>query len=101
MKPTALVLVCSVLLTGCVTTQQTVQPQQQTSTSSWAQLLRAAAGPGPGLAAHDPAQGNLFDQIPAWDRAAEKRCCSQLPRAEFISLRCDTDRPLGGRTNRC
>lgn len=95
----ALVLVCTVLLlTGCAGPQHTVQPVQS---SSFAQLLRAAAGPGPGLASHDPARGLLFDQIPAWDHAAHRRCCSALPRAEFISSRCDTDAPLGGRTNRC
>lgn len=99
MKLPAVILVCAALLTGCAGTQHTVQPVQ--SSSSWAQLLRAAAGPGTGLASHDPAQGLLFDQIPAWDAAALRRCCSALPRAEFISSRCDTDAPLGGRTNRC
>jgi hypothetical protein len=91
------------MLAGCAGSaprQQTV-PSSGSSSSSWAELLRAAAGPGPGLAAHDPATGNLFDQIPAWDRAAEKRCCSVLSRTEFIQSRCDTDQPLNGRTNRC
>lgn len=101
MKRLALVLVCSVL-TGCVTTRQTVEPSAPGQPSSFQQFLRAAAGAGPGLAAHDPsADTPLFSQIPAWDRAAEKRCCSVLSRTEFLNARCDTDQPLGGRTNRC
>lgn len=106
MKLPALLLV-SCMLAGCAGTTpatETVQPQQQSSSGSsgWAQLLRAAAGPGPGLAAHDPAPDTpLFSQIPSWNDAAQRRCCSVLPRAEFIQARCDTDAPLGGRTNRC
>ena len=101
MKALALVLVLA-LLGGCrATTQQTVQPQEQ-QPSAVAQFLRALAGPGPGLAAHDPQDGQaLFQQIPNWDNAAEKRCCSALSRNDFIKMRCDTDEPLGGRTNRC
>lgn len=105
MKLPAVILLCAAVLTGCAGTQHTAQPehtQQSSSSSSFAQFLRALAGPGPGLASHDPPAGTpLFSQIPAWDRAAERRCCSALPRAEFISSRCDTDAPLGGRTNRC
>jgi len=93
---------CSVVLTGCVaTTQQSVKPVELGQPSTFQQLLAALAGRGPGLAEHDPTSGNLFDQIPAWDRAAEKRCCSVLTRDEFLALRCDTNQPIGGRTNRC
>ena len=101
MKSLALVLVLA-LLGGCrATTQQTVQPQAQQS-SAVTQFLRTLAGPGPGLAAHDPQNGQLlFQQIPNWDKAAEKRCCSALARNEYLNSRCDTDQPLGGRTNRC
>ena len=103
MKRLALLLVaCSTVLAGCQTTRvQTVQPVEQSSPSGFTQFLRAAAGPGPGLAYHDPVSGDLFSQIPAWDNAAAKRCCSVLPRTEFIALKCDTDQPLQGRTNRC
>lgn len=101
MKRSYLAVIC-ILLTGCVTTKQAVEPQAQGQPSGFKQLLRALAGPGQGLAAHDPQQGQqLFEQIPAWDRAAEQRCCSVLPRPEFVRMRCDTDQPLGGRTNRC
>ena len=101
MKSLALVLTLA-LLGGCrATTQQTVQPQAQQS-SSFKQFLRALAGTGPGLAAHDPRDpAALFQQIPAWDDAAQRRCCSVLSRNDFIKMRCDTDEPLGGRTNRC
>lgn len=97
-----LVLVLStVVLTGCVTTKQTVQPTELGQPSAVSQFLAALAGRGPGLAAHDPSSGALFDQIPNWDRAAERRCCSVLAREQFILMRCDTGQPLGGRTNRC
>ena len=50
----------------------------------------------------DPRGGQqLFDQIPNWDNAAQKRCCSGLKREEFLKMACDTDEPRGGRTNRC
>jgi hypothetical protein len=102
-KALALVLSCS-LLTGCLATTgngSTVEPSARTEPSAVAQFLRAVAGPGPGLAAHDPRSGQLFDQIPNWDNAAQKRCCSALARDEYLKSRCDTDEPLGGRTNRC
>jgi hypothetical protein len=99
-KSLALVLVLA-LLGGCrATTQQTVQPSEQ-QPSSFSLFMRSLAGPGPGLAAHDPRSGQLFDQIPNWDDAAQKRCCSALSRNDFIKMRCDTDQPLEGRTNRC
>jgi len=106
MKLLALALV-SCLLSGCVGTQsangQLVEPQEQSASSTGvSQFLRALAGPGPGLAAHDPPTGQqLFEQIPNWDNAAMKVCCSGLGREEWLKMRCDTDRPLQGRTNRC
>ena len=100
MKLLALVFSCT-LLTGCVTTKSTVQPQAQQSSRA-AEFLRMLAGPGPGLALHDPQNGEpLFQQIPSWDRAASRRCCSSLARNDFLKMRCDTDEPLQGRTNRC
>jgi len=102
MRVPALVL-CCLVLTGCVaTTAQTVQPTARTEPSGFSQFMRALAGPGPGLAAHDPSDpAALFQQIPAWDDAAQKRCCSALSRDEFIKARCDTDQPVYPRTNRC
>jgi len=102
MKSLALIL-STVAVTGCVTTKSTVNPQQPAqSSSSVSQFVQTLVGPGPGLAAHDPSPGTpLFSQIPAWDDAAEKRCCSVLPRDEFLKMRCDTNQPLGHRTNRC
>ena len=97
-------LVCLALaLGGCrATTQQTVQPTVRAEPSAVAQFLRALAGPGPGLAAHDPQDGSaLFEQIPNWDNAAQKRCCSALGRAEYLKAKCDTDQPVYPRTNRC
>ena len=106
MKALALALV-STMLTGCVGAQYNsgsiVQPKEQgASSSGFTQFLRALAGPGPGLAAHDPQNGSaLFEQIPNWDGAAMKVCCSALGREEFLRMRCDTDQPVYPRTNRC
>ena len=101
MKSPALVL-ATALLTGCVTTKSTVQPVETAQSSGFQQFMRALVGPGPGLAQHDPRDGTpLFSQIPAWDDAAQRRCCSVLSRNDFILMRCDTDQPLAGRTNRC
>jgi hypothetical protein len=96
-KALALIL-CSCLLTGCVATtgQQSVQPTELGQQSSgFQQFLRALAG--------DPQRENrqLFDQIPNWDNEAQRRCCSVLGRQEYLKMRCDTDQPLEGRTNRC
>lgn len=48
-------------------------------------------------------QGQLFDQIPAWDNAAERICCSGLlgDRAAWEAARCDTAEPVPPRSNRC
>lgn len=105
MKLTALALV-SILLSGCVGAQynsgQIVQPQEQAAEGGgFSKFLRALAGPGPGLAAHDPPSGQLFEQIPNWDGAAGKICCSALGRDEWFKARCDTDRPVAPRSNRC
>ena len=48
-----------------------------------------------------PPNQSLFNQIPAWDNAAEKTCCSSLSRDDFIKARCATSRPIPPRTNRC
>ena len=101
MKSLALVLTLA-LLGGCrATTQNTVQPSEH-QPSGFQQFMRALTGPGPGLAAHDPPAGTpLFQQIPSWDDAAQRRCCSALSKNDFIKARCDTDRPVPPRTNRC
>lgn len=44
---------------------------------------------------------SLFEQMPPWDNAAEKTCCSHLDRAEYLKAKCDTSRPTPPRTNRC
>lgn len=50
----------------------------------------------------DPPAGRaLFEQIPAWDGAASKICCSALMREDYLKARCDTDRPVAPRSNRC
>lgn len=89
-----------------VLAQNTVQPTDlNTSATSSAlqQFYRTLAhGFRPLDAPWDPRGGaQLFDQIPNWDNAAEKRCCSGLRREEFLKMACDTDQPRGGRTNRC
>jgi hypothetical protein len=105
MRVPALVLSC-VLAAGCAGTQYSSGPVVEPAelgqgSNSVSQFLRALAGPGPGLAAHDPPSGQLFDQIPAWDGAAMKVCCSALSRDEYLKMRCDTDQPVYPRTNRC
>ena len=106
MKQLALALV-SILLSGCVGAQynsgQIVQPTEQAAGGGgFSKFLRALAGPGPGLAAHDPKNGaQLFEQIPNWDGAAGKICCSGLTRDEWFKARCDTDQPVAPRSNRC
>jgi hypothetical protein len=102
-KTLALALAAT-LLTGCVaTTQQSVQPSSRSEPSGFAQFLRALAGPGPGLAAHDPSDPSMmFQQIPNWDNAALLRCCSAITDVnEWRQARCDTDQPVPPRTNRC
>lgn len=51
----------------------------------------------------DPRQGQLFDQIPAWDNAAQKICCTALlgDREAYLRARCDTAEPVPPRSNRC
>ena len=109
MKALALAL-ATTLLTGCLATTgtgtqttQTVQPQSQSEPGAVRQFLRALAGPGPGLAQHDPRDPSmLFQQIPNWDNAAQLRCCSAITdRGEWMAARCDTDQPVYPRTNRC
>ena len=102
MKSLALVLTLA-LLGGCrATTQNTVQPSEH-QPSGFQQFMRALTGPGPGLAAHDPKDPSmLFQQIPSWDDAAQRRCCSAITdRRAWTAARCDTDRPVPPRTNRC
>jgi hypothetical protein len=52
----------------------------------------------------DPKGGaQLFEQLPAWDNAAERICCSALlgDRAAYRAARCDTAQPIAPRSNRC
>jgi len=50
----------------------------------------------------DPVDGQaLFTQLPAWQGASHQVCCSVLSRELFLKNRCDTDRPLNFRSNRC
>lgn len=52
--------------------------------------------------AYDPRPGHtLYEQIPPWTNAADKMCCMHLAVAEYKAQRCDTDRPLAPRSNRC
>lgn len=85
--------------------QTTVEPtdlQRSTEASALAEFYTALArGLRPMDRPWDPRGAQLFDQLPNWDTAAEKRCCSGLNRVEFMRMACDTDSPRGGRTNRC
>jgi len=50
----------------------------------------------------DPVGGRpLFEQLPPHTGKAHRECCSALSRSDFLRNRCDTDRPLPPRTNRC
>lgn len=108
MKRLAQVLLCLAAVTVAVpaAAQTSVEPtdlQRSTEASALAQFYTALArGLRPRDRPWDPRGGQqLFDQIPNWDRAAEKRCCSGLSRVQWHQMACDTDSPLGGRTNRC
>jgi hypothetical protein len=43
----------------------------------------------------------LFEQLPPHTGKAHRECCSALSRDLYLRMRCDTDRPLPPRTNRC
>lgn len=108
MKLLAQVLLCVAAVTAAAPTaaQTTVAPTDLNSSrdqQAFAQFLRALAqGLRPMDRPWDPQGANqLFDQLPNWDRAADKRCCSGLSRVEWFQAACDTDTPRGGRTNRC
>ena len=49
----------------------------------------------------DPQGRPLFEQLPHHINKAHNECCSVLMPAEFLRMRCDTDRPVEPRTNRC
>jgi hypothetical protein len=50
----------------------------------------------------DPKPGQvLFDQLPPWQGASHQVCCSVLSRDLYLKARCDTDRPVAPRSNRC
>ena len=49
----------------------------------------------------DPTGRTLFDQLPNHIDRAHRECCSVLSRSDFLKNRCDTDRPVKPRTNRC
>ena len=50
----------------------------------------------------DPQGGRaLFEQLPAHTNKAHRECCSALSRSDFLKNRCDTNRPVPPRTNRC
>ena len=108
MKRLAEFVLCLAAVTTAAPTaaQTTVQPtdlQRSTDASALAQFYTALAqGLRPMDRPWDPKGGSqLFDQIPNWDNAAQKRCCSGLSRVEWFQMACDTDSPRGGRTNRC
>ena len=107
MKLLAQVLLCLAAAAAVpVAAQTSVAPrdlQRSTDASALAQFYTALArGFRPLDRPWDPKGGaQLTDQIPNWDRAAEKRCCSGLTRVEWFQMACDTDSPRGGRTNRC
>ena len=68
-----------------------------TGCAVWTELSRD-----PRDAPWDPKNGSaLFEQIPNWDGAAGKICCSGLSLSEYSKARCDTDQPVAPRSNRC
>jgi hypothetical protein len=96
---------CLALLAPALSSAQDLVVPQQYSTeedSTAQRILRMLAGAEDGQRSYDPKGGaNLFDQIPAWDGAALKVCCSAVTGAEWTKARCDTDTPVPPRTNRC
>ena len=80
MKSVLISAVCSaVMLAGCATagTQQR-QIEQQEPQGFWNSLVKELTRD-PRDAPWDPPPGRqLFEQIPAWDGAAEKICCGHL-----------------------
>jgi len=102
------ILIAAVALAAATTApaQTRVQPKDRDASaqaSALAQFYNTLAhGLRPMDRPWDPrGSQQLFDQIPNWDNAAAKRCCSGLSREEFLKMACDTDEPRGGRTNRC
>ena len=81
-----LVLAAAVLLTGCAVVIEELSRDPRD----------AAWDPRPG-------QGQLIDQIPNWDNAATRICCSALlgDREAYFKARCDTAEPVPPRSNRC
>lgn len=43
----------------------------------------------------------LFEQIPNWDNAAMKICCSALTGNDYFKEGCDTNNPKPPRSKRC
>ena len=85
-KLVAALLLCAVALQGCAVGR-----------SVWTELARD-----PRDAHWDPPPDRLlFEQLPAWKGGAHKVCCSALLKADYLKARCDTDRPVAPRTNRC
>ena len=80
------VLLCAVALQGCAV-----------GSSVWTELARD-----PRDAPWDPPPDRLlFEQLPPWTGGAYAVCCSALRKDEYLKMRCDTDRPVAPRTNRC
>jgi hypothetical protein len=53
-----------------------------------------------------PGEGNLFDQLPAWDLSSDKICCSALKGRgdnleQYFKEGCHTAQPRPPRSNRC
>ena len=81
-----------VTLLGCVLLQGCAVGR-----SVWTELARD-----PRDAAWDPPPDRLlFEQLPPWRGGAHAVCCSALRKDEYFRMRCDTDRPVAPRTNRC
>jgi hypothetical protein len=82
------------VLAGCSSTQ---------GGSFWSEMAREVKRD-PRDAPWDPPAGRqLFEQIPNWDRAADKICCGALigQPDEYRRQRCHTLTPVPPRSNRC
>lgn len=95
MKAMLLIVVATVFATGCA------------SSGFWAEVMEQVRHD-PRDAPWDPrpGEGNLFDQLPAWDSGSDQICCGAL-RGRSDNLEqwfregCHTAQPRPPRSNRC
>jgi hypothetical protein len=89
------IVIAALSITGCSASAQ--------GEGFWAEVVREIQRD-PRDAPWDPPAGRqLFEQLPAWDNAAERICCGALlgDPAAYRAARCDTAQPIAPRSNRC